>query len=280
MNIYNADSVPGMYEAGRIAALALDKVEEILAQDPYRTTEEIDKICADFIQDNGGIAECIGYKSKFAEKPYLHATCISVNEVACHGVPSAYRLKEGDIVNVDLVVRFPGKDGWLADTSRSFGIGNISDENQQLLKFAKNAMYAGMRVVRKGIEFKYIGAAIESYCKTKKMGNKQVKVIPNFCGHGVSKKMHEAPLIEHLRNSCNVIIRPYHYFTIEPIITLGENVKNYEESDGWTIKMSSGANAAQFEHTMGLNSEGKLMIFTTRDRAHEEEVLKEISALS
>ena len=279
MNVYDPESAEGMYAAGRIAALALDEVEKFLSVNPYCTTLEIDKLCDSFITKHGGIPECVGYKSHASPVPYMHATCISVNDVACHGVPSDYRLHDGDILNVDLVVRFPGANGWLGDTSRSFGIGNITPENAKLLEVAKNCMYAGMKVLRNGIEFKTIGAAVEAYCKTQKINGKQFRIIPDFCGHGISKHMHEPPLIEHVRNHCAYAIKPYQYFTIEPIITLGDNVKTYTDNDLWTVKTRDRANTAQFEHTMGLGQNGKLMIFTTRDREHEAQILQEISEL-
>lgn len=277
--IYGPETVEYMYAAGRIAALALDEVETALVANPYRTTAELDKIADDFIRSQGGFPECVGYSGGFTGKPYAHATCISVNDVACHGVPSDYRLQEGDIVNVDLVVRYPATDGWLADTSRSFAIGSISDTDAQLLTIARNAMYVGMNMVQKGVEFKFIGAAIESYCKSKKINGKPVGIIPEFCGHGVSKTMHEPPYVEHIRNSCNIRIAPYQYFTIEPIITIGSNTRTYTMNDQWTIKTVSKARAAQFEHTMGVDAAGKLMIFTTRDSAHEEKVLQEMQSV-
>lgn len=269
---HDKSSVEHMYAAGRIAALALDEAERAIAENPYRKASEIDKICEDFIRSKGAIPECLGYHPP-GHVPYEYATCVSRNDVACHGLPSDEEMQDGDIVNVDLVVRY---NGWLGDTSRTFAIGNVSEDNLKLIQIAKNAMYAGMKVVQKGLEFRYIGSAIEAYCSSQKIRGKPVRPLPDYCGHGISNEMHEKPLVEHVRNHCRIQIKPYTYFTVEPIIVIGDNVKTYVCDDDWTIRTCSRSNAAQFEHTMGLDENGKLMIFTSRDREHEKQILDEL----
>jgi methionyl aminopeptidase len=267
IRIHDKDSVQGMYEAGRIACLALDLAEQYIKNNSNITTLQLDKICHDFIVSQGGTPECIGYMG------YKHATCTSQNDIACHGVPGDYVLKDGDIVNLDLVVRY---NDWLGDTSRTFGIGNISSDNAKLIEIARNAMYEGMKVVRNQIEFRYIGYAIEKFCSKQNVGGKNITVLSSYCGHGISKEMHQGPLVEHIRNSSTILIKPYLYFTIEPIIVVGNDERTYTEDDQWTVRTRSGENCAQFEHTMGIDEKGKLMIFTTRDKAHEEEILNTI----
>ena len=275
INIHGPDSIHKMYEAGRILAKILDEVENLLGIDPYRTTLEIDQFCTDLIKKSGGIPECIGYKS-FGAPPYRHATCTSVNDVACHGVPTGYRLVDTDIINVDLVVNY---NGWLADSSRTFIIGETTEARAELVKHAKLSMYAGMGQVRKGAEFRHIGRAIQNYFTKIQIKGKPLRTLDGYCGHGISNTMHEKPLVEHVKNSCNIQIVPYLYFTIEPILIIGTNLGTHTTADGWTIKTDSGSDAAQFEHTMGLDQSGQLRIFTTRDDAHEKEILKEIKEL-
>ena len=270
---HDASSVTKMYDAGRIAALTLDKVEEYLKLDPYRKTIDIEKLCEDSIRSHGGIPECIGYRGRHAT-PYPYASCISVNDVACHGFPSDYVLQDGDILNVDIVVRY---NGWLADTSRSFGVGNITKADAELLRIAKQSMYEGMKAVKIWRQFNVIGAAIEAYCEKQTADGEPVCILRDYLGHGISKRMHEQPLVEHVRNRCPELLRPYLYFTIEPIIALGTNIRTYMDDNQWAVKMVSGKRAAQFEHTMGLNDKGELMVFTTRDKEHEHQVLAELN---
>lgn len=273
--IHGPDSIGFMYASGRIAAKVLDEVEESLRKNPYQRTIDIDKLCTDLIIANGATAECIGYNA-FGAPPYQHATCISRNDVACHGIPSEEVLEEGDIVNVDLVVNY---QGWLADTSRTFLIGKTSLSRSDLVYQARQAMYAGMKTVKPGAEFRNIGKAIEEYCKKIRIGGEIVRPLREYCGHGISKNMHEKPLVEHVKNSCNIRITPYTYFTIEPILVIGGNTGTHTLDDHWTIKTNSGKDAAQFEHTMGLDNSGILRIFTTRDDEHEREILNEISKI-
>jgi methionyl aminopeptidase len=275
LNIHGPDSLNHMYIAGRIASKALDKVELMLKENPYRSTLEIDKLCHDFIIAQGGIPECVGYKAVGAP-PYEHTTCTSKNDVACHGIPSDEVLEEGDIINVDLVVNY---NGWLGDTSRTFIIGKTTKSREKLVLESKRAMYVGMKSVVLGAEFRTIGRAIENYCDQIEIEGQPISILPEYCGHGISQYMHELPLVEHKKNNCKVKIMPYLYFTIEPIITLGNQVETCLQSDRWTVKTKSGAETAQFEHTMGLDSEGKLHIFTTTDDQHEAQVLQEMRSL-
>lgn len=266
-----------MRKAGKIAAEALDLAESMLADFPKNPTlklMDIENTVNDFIISKGGSAECKGYKASPDNEPYKFATCISVDDVACHGLPSDELFKEGSIVNVDLVVRF---EGCLADTSRTFAVGEISDEDKQLIKYAKEAMYAGMSVVYRGAPFKIVGQAIEAYCRNKSIKGESIRILPNYGGHGIGEKMHETPFVPHVSNTCVVPITPYKYFTIEPIITVGKNIKTYVcEEDTWTVKTFSGKKCAQFEHTVTVDDSGELVITTVRDQEHEKQIKEEI----
>lgn len=275
-NIYDKSSLQPMRDAGRIAAMALDVVEDLINNNPNLRLIDIENAADKFITSMGGIPECKGYKQSPINDPYRFATCISPDEVACHGLPSEERLKSGSIVNVDLVVRL---GEWLGDTSRTFTIGEVSEEDAKLVKIAKEAMYAGMSVVHKGAPFKIVGHAIETYCRKQKIKKEPVRILTSYCGHGISKKMHEAPLVEHTKNDCMFPITPYHYFTIEPIITTGNSVQTYVEDDTWTVKMSSGRKCAQFEHTMTIDESGELVILTVRDQEHEKLIKEELKLI-
>jgi methionyl aminopeptidase len=265
INIYDESSVKGMYDAGTIAASTLDMAREFLKTNQNRKTSDIDMVCENFIRSQNATPECIGYMG------YKHASCISVNDVACHGIPGDYILQNGDVVNIDIVARF---GEWLGDTSFSIGIGDVSPANQKLIEVAQNAMYAGMRVVQKFKQFNIIGHSIEMFCKSQSFNGEKFYSMSGYCGHGISKTMHEGPYVEHTKNQCTVMIKPYHFFTIEPIVILGANTSSYIENDGWTVRSKSKRNSLQFEHTMGLDENNNLMIFTTRDLDHELQILK------
>jgi methionyl aminopeptidase len=228
MNTDAKKKLQGMRNAGKVAAEALDLAEKIISDFPNNRNLrliDVEKAVDAFITSKGGTAECKGYQPSPDGPSYpSFATCISVDEVACHGLPSEELFRDGSIVNVDLVVRL---DGCLADTSRTFMVGNVSQEDQKLVKFAKEAMYAGMLVIQKGAPFKIVGQAIEFYRKNKSIAGEPVKVLPNYGGHGIGEKMHEAPFVAHVSNSCIYPITPYQYFTVEPIITVGKNTKTY-----------------------------------------------------
>jgi len=273
IKIHDKSSLEFMYAAGRIAACALDKVEFFLNQNKYIQTKDIDKLCREYIIAEGGIPACVGYQA-FGAPPYQYTTCISINDVACHGLPSDYVLAAGDILNVDLVVDY---QGWLGDTSRTFIFGGSANQiRTDLVKHAQTAMYKGAQVAKLGQNFSVIGAAIEDFCKSVHAGSYTVTPLRDYCGHGISNQMHEAPLVEHVRNSCETRIQPYLYFTIEPILIVGNDTRTYLQNDRWTVKTVSKRDTAQFEHTFGLDEDGVLRIFTTRDKAHEELVRKEI----
>ena len=274
------EKLQSMRKAGKVAAEALDLAEKIIgdfATNPNLRLIDVEKAVDDFISSKGGIAECKGYQPHPDGPTYpSFATCISVDDVACHGLPSEEFFKDGSIVNVDLVVRL---DGCLADTSRTFMVGKVSQDDQKLVKFAKEAMYAGMFVVQKGAPFKIIGQAIEFYCKNKSIAGEPVMVLPNYGGHGIGEKMHEKPFVSHVRNDCLFPITPYQYFTIEPIITVGKNTKTYVCEDDWTVKTISRKKCAQFEHTMTVDETGELVITTVRDEEHEKAIKREIKAV-
>jgi methionyl aminopeptidase len=292
------------YAAGRIAAQCLQKATAYTK--PGVTTLDIDKICHDYITSCGASAECIGYKG------YKHASCISVNDVVCHGVPGAYVIKDGDIVNVDIVVRY---NGHLADTSTTILVGNVCESWLNLVKTAQNAMYAGMSAakyharkmaqhssnqidsmltmthspnthssnthsVMGGMMVCEIGNAIHKYvdhvngAMINASKHQKYSLVPGLCSHGIGKNMHENPLIQNCRNNDTSIIPIMQCFTVEPIVKLGQSSVIYTEPDKWTIRTKDAQPATQFENTMCIDSVGKLHIFTTIDDAEEQRILK------
>lgn len=263
-NLNEQDLLNARYAAGRIAARCLQIAKNHVT--PGITTGEIDKICENFILSQNASAECIGYQG------YQHATCISINDVVCHGIPGDRVIQEGDMVNVDLVVRY---NGHLADTSTTIIVGNASQDLIDLTKTAENAMYAGMSAVKSGMRVCDIGNAIQRYIDN--INNQYIipkySLVHDLCSHGIGKKMHEEPLIHNCKNDNQNLIRDLQCFTVEPIVKLGKKTIIYTEPDQWTMRTKDCLPATQFEHTMCIDSHGKLRIFTAIDNAEEQEIL-------
>lgn len=274
LKVYDASAVLGMRKAGQIACLVLDAVETYLQTNSNISSLDIERLCDSEIRKHGAIPECIGYESLTGCK-YLYASCISPNEIICHGVPNQYIFKQGDIVNVDIVVRF---GEWLGDTSRTFKIGKVSTEDELLVSAAKGAMYSGMGVVQIGTPFSLVGGIISKYIRNFNRKYKtNFSIVPGLCSHGISKTMHEEPSILHTPNNASDRMQPYHFFTIEPIIAAKKEIRFYEDkNDKWSIISNPPVKTAQFEHTVTIDQNNQLLILTSRDLDHEIEILSDV----
>ena len=226
--------------AGAIAAGALDEVEKIVK--PGITTSKIDKICYDYINDHKAYSAPLYYRG------FPRSCCTSANHVVCHGIPSNKILKDGDIINVDVTAL---KDGWHGDTSRMFKIGDVSVKAEKLVNTTYEAMMKAIKIIKDGVHLGDIGHVIQSHVESQ-----GVSVVQDFCGHGIGKSFHQEPNILHYgKKGTGEKIKAGMIFTIEPMINLG----NYETktlNDGWTAVTKDKSLSAQFEHTIGVTSEG------------------------
>ena len=226
--------------AGSIAAGALNEVSKIVK--PGITTNEIDKICYEFINDNKAYSAPLFYRG------YPKSCCTSANHVVCHGIPSAKILKEGDIINVDVTAM---KDGWHGDTSRMFKIGAVSIKAEKLINTTYESMMKAIEVVKDGVHLGDIGSTIQKHVEAQGFS-----VVQDFCGHGIGKKFHKEPNILHYGEAgTGEKIKTGMIFTIEPMINLGK----YETktlNDGWTAVTKDKSLSAQFEHTIGVTKDG------------------------
>jgi len=236
-------------KAGSIAAGALDEVTKIIK--PGISTEEIDKLCYEFINDHNACSAPLFYRG------FPKSCCTSANHVVCHGIPSDKILKEGDIVNVD-VTAF--KDGWHGDTSRMFKIGDISIKAEKLINATYESMMLAIKIVKEGIQLGDIGSTIQDYIEAKGFS-----VVQDFCGHGIGQTFHKEPNILHYgKKGTGDKIKAGMIFTIEPMINIG----NYETktlNDGWTAVTKDKSLSAQFEHTIGVTKDG-YEIFTQSNK--------------
>ena len=235
--------------AGSIAARALDEVEKIVK--PGVSTEEIDRICYEFINDHDAYSAPLFYRG------FPKSCCTSTNHVVCHGIPSAKILKEGDIVNVDVTAL---KNGWHGDTSRTFKVGEVSVKAKKLIKATYDSMMKAINIVKDGVYLGDIGSAIQTHVEAEGFS-----VVQDFCGHGIGESFHKEPNVLHYgEKGSGEKIKTGMIFTIEPMINYG----NYETktlNDGWTAVTKDKSLSAQFEHTIGVTNNG-YEIFTRSNK--------------
>ena len=226
--------------AGIVAASALDEVAKIAV--PGIQTSKIDKLCYEYLNDNGAYSAPLFYRG------FPKSCCTSTNHIVCHGIPSDKILQDGDIVNVDVTAL---KDGWHGDTSRTFEIGNVSVKAKKLVKTTYEAMMIAISIVKEDICLGVIGSTIQSHVEAKGFS-----VVKDFCGHGIGKEFHKEPSILHYgKKGTGEKIKAGMIFTIEPMINLGK----YETktlNDGWTAVTKDKSLSAQFEHTIGVTKDG------------------------
>jgi len=235
--------------AGSIAAGALDEVAKKIK--PGISTDDIDKVCYDFINDHKAYSAPLFYRG------FPKSCCTSTNHVVCHGIPSEKILKEGDIVNVDVTAY---KDGWHGDTSRMFKIGEISIKAKKLIETTYVSMMQAIKIVKEGIQLGDIGSTIQNHVEAQGFS-----VVQDFCGHGIGQVFHKEPNILHYgKKGTGEKVKAGMIFTIEPMINIG----NYETktlNDGWTAVTKDKSLSAQFEHTIGVTKDG-YEIFTQSNK--------------
>lgn len=224
-----------MRVAGKLAADVLDMIAPYVV--PGITTNQLDKLCHDFIVD---VQQAIPAPLNYHGFP--KSICTSVNHTVCHGIPSEKKLKSGDIVNIDITVI---KDDYHGDTSKMFFVGDVNPHAQRLVNITRESMFLGIQQVRPGARLGDIGHAIQHYAEANRYS-----VVRDFCGHGIGKQFHEPPHVLHYGKigegeelEAGMII------TIEPMLNLGKrHVKTL--GDGWTAVTKDHSLSAQWEHTI------------------------------
>ena len=237
-----------MRVAGRLAAEVLDMIGPHVK--PGVTTDELDRICHDYIVNKQKtIPANVGYNG------FPKTLCTSVNHVVCHGIPNDKKLKNGDIINIDVTVI---KDGFHGDTSKMFFVGGPSVLARRLVQVTHDAMLLGIEMVRPGARLGDIGHAIQLYAE-----NHGYSVVREYCGHGIGRVYHEDPQVLHYGTpGVGLELKPGMTFTIEPMINAGKrHVKMLP--DGWTVVTKDHSLSAQWEHTILVTDKGH-EILTTR----------------
>lgn len=238
----SAADIVKMREAGRLAAEVLDMIGPHVRTGV--TTDELDQLCHRHIVDvQKAIPANLGYKG------FPKVICTSVNNVICHGIPSATKvLKDGDIINIDVTVI---RDGWHGDTSRMYFVGTPPVLAKRLVEVTHEAMWRGIRTVRPGSTLGDIGHAIQTYAEAERFS-----VVREYCGHGIGKIYHEDPQVLHYgKPRTGPVLAPGMTFTIEPMINAGREHTRLMP-DGWTVVTRDRSLSAQWEHTIAVTDSG------------------------
>ncbi|WP_394357074.1 type I methionyl aminopeptidase [Tropicibacter oceani] len=245
IQIYHDADFAGMHKAGKLAAQILDDVADHVFVG--QTTGALDDFIRNSVNEAGAVSATIGYKG------YQHASCISVNHVVCHGIPGDKKLKDGDILNIDVTVIV---DGWYGDTSRMYVAGKLARKAERLIQVTHDSLMRGIEAVKPGNTFGDIGHAIQSYVEANRMS-----VVRDFCGHGLGRVFHAPPNVLHYgRPGTGPVLEEGMFFTIEPMVNLGR-AETKVLADDWTAVTRDKSLSAQFEHSVGVTADG-VDIFT------------------
>jgi methionyl aminopeptidase len=241
ITIKNADEIKKMRVSGRLAAEVLEMIT------PYVqagiTTDELNQICHDYIVNiEKAIPAPLNYLG------YPKSICTSVNHQVCHGIPGAKKLKDGDIINVDVTVL---KDGYHGDTSKMFTLGKATILADRLVKVTQDCLYLGIEQVKPGGHFGDIGAAIQQLAESQRFS-----VVREYCGHGIGRIFHEGPNVLHYGVAgSGEVFQPGMIFTIEPMINAGKRFVKLLP-DEWTVVTKDHSLSAQWEHTILVTNTG------------------------
>lgn len=217
------------------------------------STKELDLIIEDYLKSKGAIAETKGYGAEYGN-PFPASSCISVNEVVVHGIPSEkIILKEGDLVSIDVV---PSLNGYFGDSAITYPVGNIDEESKKLIEVTKKAREIAIENLVVGNRLGDMGYAVQKYVESNGFS-----VVREFCGHGVGLKMHEDPMVPNFgRRGKGIRIENGMVLAIEPMVNIG-SYKTILLPDGWTAVTKDGKRSAHFEHSVAI-IDGKAVVLS------------------
>lgn len=231
-------------ELMRHAGMLVSKMHQFIK--PYIkagiTTKELDKLCEKFIIENDAVPSCKGYEG------FPCALCTSVNDEVVHGIPSNRKLKDGDIITIDVVIGYKGYQG---DAAWTYAVGEVDDDKKYLMEHTEKALYEGIKMVKPGNRIGDISEAVQKYAESHKLG-----VVRELCGHGIGKDMHEDPEVPNFGiANTGARLKPGMVICIEPMLTFGHRDVFLLEDD-WTVVTQDGEAAAHFEHTVLVTEDG------------------------
>ena len=239
INIRRDREIDLMRKAGHINYLTHEEIKKHIHAGI--TTGELNDIADRFIRNHNAIPSCLGFEG------FPKSICISVNDEVVHGIPGNRKLKNGDIVSVDFCVRY---EGYESDSARTYIVGEVSKDVQNLVDNTKKALYVGLGVIKEGTRINEIGKAIEDYAH-----EHGLSVVEELVGHGVGTSFHEDPDVPNYYTNITKRLKSGMVIAVEPMLNLGERYI-YQENDGWTIKTEDGSPSAHFEHTVLVTKDG------------------------
>lgn len=229
-----------MREAGKMVSMTHKYLKNFIKAGI--TTKELDRLAEEYIRKMGGVPTCKGYEG------FPATLCTSVNDTVVHGIPDNYKLKDGDIITIDMVIGYKGYQG---DAAWTYAVGKISDDKKYLMEHTEKALYEGVKQVKPGNHIGDISAAVESYANKHNLG-----VVKELCGHGIGREMHEDPEVPNYGTAgTGPKLREGMVICIEPMLNLG-TADIYILDDDWTIKTDDGMPAAHYEHTILVTKDG------------------------
>lgn len=231
-----AEEVELLRASNLLVSRTLAEVAKLIA--PGVTTLELDRVAEEYIRDNHALPGFLGYKG------YPKTLCTSVNQQVVHGIPSGYRLKEGDIVSVDCGALY---QGYYGDSAYTFAVGEVTDRVKWLLKTTRESLYKGIENAREGLRIGDISNAIQDHCERERFS-----VVREMVGHGIGQGLHEAPEVPNYgRRGHGIKLQPGMVICIEPMINMGRK-EITQDSDGWTIQTADKMPSAHFEHCVAI----------------------------
>lgn len=229
-----------MREAGKMVSMTHQYLKNFIK--PGITTKELDRLAEEYIRKMGGVPTCKGYEG------FPATLCTSVNDTVVHGIPDNYKLKDGDIITIDMVIGYKGYQG---DAAWTYAVGEISDDKKYLMEHTEKTLYEGVKQVKPGNRIGDISNAVEEYANKHHLG-----VVKELCGHGIGREMHEDPEVPNYgTKGTGPKLREGMVICIEPMLNLG-TADIYMLDDEWTIKTDDGKPAAHYEHTILVTKDG------------------------
>ncbi len=240
-------SIDAMYEAGQVVARALTAAQK--AADVGVSLLELDEVAHDVLREAGATSPFLGYRPSFAPTPFPAVLCVSVNDAIVHGIPTRYRLRDGDLVSIDFGAEL---GGWVGDSALSFVVGTPREADLRLIETAERALAADIEAAVVGNRIGDIAHAIGTVCRGAGYG------IPDgFGGHGIGRRMHEDPSVPNEgRPGRGMRLRHGMALAIEPMVIAGGTDTFHAAPDGWTLKTDDGSRAAHAEHTVAITDAG------------------------
>jgi methionyl aminopeptidase len=246
IEIKTQHEIEGLRAAGRIVAQTFLEIESMIK--PGVVLRDVDHVAEQFILKHGAETLYKGIRQVPYQRPFPGVICASVNQEICHGMPDKRELRDGDIVGIDIGLRYKG---WCGDACRTFEIGAVKPEAHQLVEAAREALQKGIAVCVIGNRIGMIGATIQEFAESK-----GYSVVREYGGHGIGRNLWEDPFVPHIGPATRgAIMRDGMVLNIEPMINIGQADTRIMK-DQWTVETADGSLSAQFEHTIAITKNG------------------------